>query len=165
MARIAKPFAFAAAPLLALAMIGGTASAQEAPLPEDPTATPETVVPEASPAPGAPDAQPFPPTGAPDTAMDGLPVETLLGSTVVTSDGQSLGTIDRVVEDATGARYVVVSVGGFLGIGASDRMIPVEDVTQGSTENEVVLIGVTGDDLEMLREYDAEDQTLIEIDA
>src|SRR5260221_6102026 len=54
-------------------------------------------------------------------AADAVDATNLVGRTVVDSKGATLGKIDSVLVDAGGkVHYVVVGVGGFLGIGEKD---------------------------------------------
>jgi len=55
------------------------------------------------------------------TAADTIDSTNLVGKTIVDSQGKTLGTIDGVLVDAAGkVKFVVVGVGGFLGIGEKD---------------------------------------------
>ncbi|WP_075219543.1 PRC-barrel domain-containing protein [Acuticoccus yangtzensis] len=59
-----------------------------------------------------------------------LPLTELEGVDAVNSAGEKIGDVDEVViENATGETYIVISVGGFLGIGDKDLAFPVSDVT------------------------------------
>src|SRR5690242_16080911 len=52
------------------------------------------------------------------TTADTIDSTNLVGKTVVDSQGKTLGSIDGVLVDAAGkVKFVVVGVGGFLGIG------------------------------------------------
>lgn len=68
-------------------------------------------------------------TGTTDTASM-LPLRDLEGLTAVNAAGEEIGDVDEVViENATGDPYVVISIGGFLGIGDRDLAFPATDVT------------------------------------
>jgi sporulation protein YlmC with PRC-barrel domain len=55
------------------------------------------------------------------TTADTIDSTNLVGKTVVDSQGKTLGKIDSVLVDAAGkVKFVVVGVGGFLGIGEKD---------------------------------------------
>src|SRR5205814_162312 len=55
------------------------------------------------------------------TSADTVVATNLIGRTVVDSKGATLGKIDGVLVDAAGmVKYVIVGVGGFLGIGEKD---------------------------------------------
>ena len=55
------------------------------------------------------------------TTADAVDSTNLVGKTVVDSQGKTLGKIDGVLIDAAGkVKFVVVGVGGFLGIGEKD---------------------------------------------
>ena len=55
------------------------------------------------------------------TTADTIDSTNLVGKTVVDSQGKTLGKIDGVLVDAAGkVKFVVVGVGGFLGIGEKD---------------------------------------------
>jgi putative membrane protein len=83
-------------------------------------------------------------------------LEKLLGSPVVNTMGDKVGKIEDVVLDQTGKYFAVVSVGGFLGIGAKDVAVSLNDLQLG--EDEAYLMSAASEDqLKQMPEYD-EDQ-------
>jgi len=53
-------------------------------------------------------------------------VEDITGNKVVNTDGEEIGKIDKIVEGENGDLFAVISVGGFLGIGAKDVTLPLD---------------------------------------
>ena len=80
--------------------------------------------------PHAADAGPGPIAGPdqPDAVLDGplVPANDMRGKVVNGRDGDRLGTIDRLILDAPSGRvaFVILSTGGFLGLGQSYHPIP-----------------------------------------
>ena len=71
---------------------------------------------------------------------------------VVTADGESLGEIEAVLVDDSGRPAAVsVEVGGFLGLGDSDRVIPVDRLTFQDGD---YTIDITRDEVENLPQWD-----------
>ncbi len=64
--------------------------------------------------------------------------EDIRGRMVKDKDGQDLGTIDGLLVDAAAekVRFMEVASGGFLGLGATKSLIPIEAITQ-ITDHEV----------------------------
>lgn len=56
--------------------------------------------------------------------------ETLMGRQVVNLDQQELGTVERIVTDGQ-QNYLVLSHGGFLGVGEDETIVPVDQVLIG----------------------------------
>ena len=77
----------------------------------------------------------------------------LIGRNIVNTNGDTVGEIDSVVIDQSGkVRYVIVGVGGFLGIGKKEAALAWDDLT--ITENgEKVTTTATKDQLAALPEY------------
>src|SRR5262249_18495388 len=77
----------------------------------------------------------------------------LIGRNVVNTNGDTVGEIDSVVIDQSGkVRYIIVGVGGFLGIGKKEAALAWDDLT--ITENgEKVTTTATKDQLAALPEY------------
>jgi sporulation protein YlmC with PRC-barrel domain len=67
---------------------------------------------------------------------------TLLGAAVKTTQGETLGTITDLVIDPQGVRpmMVVISRGGFLGLGASYIAVPWWEVRPASDGRRVVVV-------------------------
>lgn len=80
------------------------------------------------------------------------------GRSVVTLDGREVGDIRRVVL-SDGQTYAIISHGGFLGIGSDSVAVPAERI--GLRGEEVVLFGLSEEDLERLPEYNSESDKAI----
>jgi sporulation protein YlmC with PRC-barrel domain len=77
----------------------------------------------------------------------------LIGRNVVNTNGDTVGEIDSVVIDQSGkVRYVIVGVGGFLGIGKKEAALAWDDLTI-SENGEKVTTTATKDQLAALPEY------------
>lgn len=77
----------------------------------------------------------------------------LEGRNVVTLRGEDVGEIEGIFQN-DGRRYAILSHGGFLGIGDDEIAIPIERIAiQG---DDVVLLGLTEEQLEQMPEYDFE---------
>ncbi|WP_226576391.1 PRC-barrel domain-containing protein [Acuticoccus sediminis] len=99
------------------------------------------------------------PTGADvaaakESAALDISAEEIEGVTATNNTGDDIGTIDElVIEKATGDRYVVVSVGGFLGIGDKDIAFPLSDVSMEG-DRAVIDTDLSEDTLDDQAEYD-----------
>ena len=84
------------------------------------------------------------------------------GKEVITSTGDSVGTIDKLVtSNSDHAVYAVVGVGGFLGIGQRNAAIPVTQLhSQG--DKWVLSSGVTEDTLKKGMKYQESDFSAFE---
>jgi sporulation protein YlmC with PRC-barrel domain len=77
----------------------------------------------------------------------------LVGRNIVNTNGDTVGEIDNVIIDQSGkVRYVIVGVGGFLGIGKRDVAMAWDDLTI-SENGEKVTTTATKDQLAALPEY------------
>ncbi len=89
---------------------------------------------------------------APDTAMSGKPAtppKSIVGKDVVNTKGEKVGEVSKLSGD-----QVIVSSGGFLGIGAHDVAIPWSQVTmQGAGDKAKLQISMTKDELKQMPEY------------
>lgn len=76
----------------------------------------------------------------------------VLGSSVVNDAGDTVGKIDEIIVGADGkAPFVVLSVGGFLGVGDKLVVLPYEQMrTDGK---KIMLPGATKDSLKALPEF------------
>ncbi|KAA5614151.1 PRC-barrel domain containing protein [Rhodovastum atsumiense] len=82
----------------------------------------------------------------------------LIGSSVYNDKGEQIGSIDDILMGQDNkAQTAVLSVGGFLGIGAKLVEVPYEQLqfgdTRGSSENRVKLPNATKDSLQSMPEY------------
>jgi sporulation protein YlmC with PRC-barrel domain len=77
----------------------------------------------------------------------------LIGRNIVNTNGDTVGEIDSVVIDQSGkVRYVIVGVGGFLGIGKKDVALAWDELTI-SENGEKVTTTATKDQLAALPEH------------
>ena len=77
----------------------------------------------------------------------------LIGRNIVNANGDTVGEIDSVVIDQSGkVRYVIVGVGGFLGIGQTDVALAWDDLAI-SENGETVTTTATKDQLAALPEH------------
>jgi sporulation protein YlmC with PRC-barrel domain len=77
----------------------------------------------------------------------------LINATVVDAQGESIGSVeDFIVDPMGGIGGVVVSVGGFLGIGSKDVAVPWEAV-QYQPQEETVYLDVTREQLETAPDF------------
>ena len=83
---------------------------------------------------------------------DTVDAKNLVGQTVVDAEGKTLGEIDSVLVDAGGkVKYLIVGVGGFLGIGEKDVALRWDDL-QRKTGDKLVA-NVTKDQLTTMPAY------------
>ncbi|MGD1878787.1 MAG: DUF4142 domain-containing protein [Kiloniellaceae bacterium] len=71
------------------------------------------------------------PTARFQAALGEVTAKDLIGKTVVNASGDEVGEIDDIVIDDADVVSAVVSVGGFLGIGAKQVAVPFDDLTTG----------------------------------
>ena len=81
-----------------------------------------------------------------------VPVANLMNRDVVTSSGEDLGEVSRVVSN-NGQPYVVVEYGGFLGFGQDEVALPAQRVALRG--DKVLLLGLTEEDIDAMPDYDA----------
>jgi sporulation protein YlmC with PRC-barrel domain len=72
------------------------------------------------------------------------------------SNGEEIGEVDDVIVGADGTHYLVLEVGGFLGIGDDDVAIPMDRFAARGDEG-LVLVAMTADELEQMAEYEEGD--------
>lgn len=84
-----------------------------------------------------------------------MSAEALIGKTVKNATNESVGKIDDVYLDASGAvKLVVVSVGGFLGVGTKNVAVPWTDLKFGRDGSSItVLTNWTKDSLKAMPDY------------
>jgi sporulation protein YlmC with PRC-barrel domain len=84
-----------------------------------------------------------------------MSAEALVGKTVKNAVNESVGKINDVYLDANGAvKLVVVSVGGFLGVGSKDVGVPWSDLKFGRDGNAItVMTNWTKDSLKAMPDY------------
>jgi sporulation protein YlmC with PRC-barrel domain len=75
----------------------------------------------------------------------------IIGASVKSAEGESLGKIDELVIDPHDARIkaAVVSVGGILGLGAKSVAIPWDKMTMGTgADRDTIVVAMGKDELE-----------------
>jgi hypothetical protein len=165
-----KP-AFALAAVMAIAMLAPAAAqtplSDPAPMPpatSAPTATAPTspAPPPASPAPGATTSSTTATATLGSTARV-LTVDALEDMDLVGADGKEIGDIEGVVENnADKKQFVLVERGGFLGFGAKEIAIPVENLAvQGE---KVTLRNMDVAQLDAITEFTNDNNTFRELD-
>ncbi|WP_426955961.1 PRC-barrel domain-containing protein [Muricoccus radiodurans] len=78
----------------------------------------------------------------------------MIGSNVYNERNESVGSIDDIVFGTGGASpMAIVSVGGFLGIGAKLVAVPLTDIRWGASDNRWTISGATRDSLTSLPAY------------
>jgi sporulation protein YlmC with PRC-barrel domain len=88
---------------------------------------------------------------------DGRRASRIIGSNIYNDENTSIGEVDDIIFQSSGGPMVaVVSVGGFLGIGAKLVAVPYDRLTHDAERNRWVLRGATKDSLQSLPafEYD-----------
>lgn len=87
------------------------------------------------------------------TAMSS--VEQWMGKTVVGSDGEEIGEVEDVILDpqSGSARQLVISSGGFLGIGEKQIAVDLSAANMNAAEDQIVLSSITQADVENLPEF------------
>jgi sporulation protein YlmC with PRC-barrel domain len=89
---------------------------------------------------------------------DGRRASRIIGSNIYNDENNSIGEVDDLIFPQAGGQMVaVVSVGGFLGIGAKLVAVPYDRLTHDAERNRWVLRGATKDSLQSLPafEYDS----------
>ncbi|ANC91936.1 PRC-barrel domain containing protein [Azospirillum humicireducens] len=82
----------------------------------------------------------------------------LIGKTVYGRDNEKIGEVDDVILDANGqARQLVVSSGGFLGIGEKQVAVDYTAANWDSQNNRLNLAGMSRDDVKAMPEFKYDD--------
>jgi sporulation protein YlmC with PRC-barrel domain len=92
---------------------------------------------------------------AAQTVIDGA---ALIGKTVVDASGEAVGTVSNAVlaPNSNAAEKVVIESGGLFGFGAREVAIDASNVdASAANEGKVRLIGLTAADLDVRREFEA----------
>jgi sporulation protein YlmC with PRC-barrel domain len=101
------------------------------------------------------------PAGSPvmGTAPTALSVDDMMGKTVRGSDGESLGSVEDIIIDPQSgeARQLVISSGGFLGIGEKQIAVDLANANLTSGEDGLVLPNMTQADVENMPEFEMEE--------
>ncbi len=102
------------------------------------------------------------------TAANSIDAEALIGTTVTTADGEDIGEVETLMVGSDGSiRNVVLGLGGFLGMGEKDVVLPWDRFTVSEGGDEVA-VNATAAELEALPEFewpdDYESGTLLRSD-
>ncbi len=92
-----------------------------------------------------------------DTIVGGLnqKVGDVTGMDVYGADGKKIGDVDNVLGDAAGkAQAVTVDVGGFLGVGSREVVLPISKLTKGPDKDRLNT-GLTKAEIEKLEDWKA----------
>lgn len=86
----------------------------------------------------------------------GIRASKIIGSTVVNDQNETVGKIDDLIFSSAGAQepVAVLSVGGFLGVGAKLVAIRYDQLKPAPEKNELVLPGATKDSLKTLPDFE-----------
>lgn len=97
--------------------------------------------------------------GAMATDSAAISVDDMMGKTVRGSDGESLGSVEDIIIDPQSgeARQLVLSSGGFLGIGAKQIAIDLASANLSSQDDALVLPNMTQADVEAMPEFEMEE--------
>ncbi len=91
------------------------------------------------------------------TDNGGMRTSKIVGSSVYNDHDQKIGSIDDLVIGNDKTLNAVISVGGFLGMGSKMVEVPFDKLqfgnTKGSSDNRVVMPGVTKDALNAMPDY------------
>ncbi len=88
----------------------------------------------------------------PSSVATGYRTSKVVGSTVVNEANETIGTIDDlIVTPSEKVPFAVLSVGGFLGLGAKLVVVPFSELKPG--DRHMVLPGATKDSLRGLPEF------------
>lgn len=106
-------------------------------------------------------------TAAPDSTTTGSKAATggqlasadeLIGKNVYGRDNEKIGEVDDVILDANGqAKQLVVSSGGFLGIGEKQVAVDYTAANWDSQNNRLNLAGMSRDDVKAMPEFKYDD--------
>lgn len=100
----------------------------------------------------------------PDNPLYLLTADELVGRTVTGAAGEEIGDIEDIVIGRDDQKlYAVLSVGGFLGIGARDVAVPFESLIIGE-DDRLMLEGMTKEELTSLSAYDRTTYVSVERD-
>jgi len=93
-------------------------------------------------------------TGAAVAPADAVDVQALIGRTIQNAAGETVGEIENVIIDEDGrVEYVVVGVGGFLGVGEKQVALAWDELAVADN-GETVVTAVTKEQLEALPQHE-----------
>jgi hypothetical protein len=91
---------------------------------------------------------------APNRLTSGHRASKLIGSTVVNELDVTIGTVDDlIVSPSEKSAFAVLSIGGFLGIGAKYAVVPLSSLEVQKTNTHLLLRGATEESLKNLPDY------------
>jgi hypothetical protein len=131
----------------------GTATFPARPTPQ--AATPGTPAP-AAPGTAAAPARPGTSTAATPGAVTGTPTNRasrIIGANVLNERNETVGEIEDLIINASGAPTAILSVGGFLGIGARLVAVPFSELSFNNERERWVLNGATRETLQARPPY------------
>jgi sporulation protein YlmC with PRC-barrel domain len=146
----------------ALALMTGAAFAQGTSATDPTTSNPATPPSAMESAPAPANSPVVSEGGATGSAASAASAEGLMGKNVVGSDGEKLGSVEDVIVDpASGeAKQLVISSGGFLGVGAKQIAVDFSQAQVGmddGDEPEIKLNNMTQADVEGMPEFQYSD--------
>jgi sporulation protein YlmC with PRC-barrel domain len=88
----------------------------------------------------------------------GLSADTLIGMSVVDSEGESVGEVsDLIIGSDDVVQHAIVEVGGFLGFGAKTTAIDLAHATVDESKGEVIL-DISRTEIDAMPEYQRDDE-------
>lgn len=91
-----------------------------------------------------------------DSKLGAMTAKEIVGKDVVNADGKEIGEIEDLVIDDNKTVHAVIGVGGFLGIGEKDVLVPFSQLRMGA-DNAIMMSEATEEDLKKLPEYKKDD--------
>jgi sporulation protein YlmC with PRC-barrel domain len=98
---------------------------------------------------------------SPSSPLGGMEADRIIGMDVVNAEGKEVGEIKDLVLDRQQVAHAVISVGGFLGIGAKDVAVPFEQLRIGQ-DNVTLMSDSSEAELKQMPEYKKDSYTRIE---
>jgi sporulation protein YlmC with PRC-barrel domain len=146
----------------ALALMTGAAFAQGNSMTDPTTSNPSTPPSAMESAPAPANSPAMGEGGATGSAASAASAQGLMGKNVVGSDGEKLGSVEDVIVDpASGeAKQLIISSGGFLGIGAKQIAVDFSQAQVGMDDGddpEIKLNNMTQADVEGMPEFEYSD--------
>lgn len=87
-----------------------------------------------------------------------LSAKELSGMDVYGSDGKKIGDVDKLLADSTNTiQAVTIDVGGFLGMGGREVVIPIDRLQKGTEKNRLQ-VSLTKADIERLEKWEGRDR-------
>jgi len=99
---------------------------------------------------------------APTAGRQNIAVSQLKKMNLFDARGNQLGDVEQVIQGQDGKRYIVVGVGGFLGIGEKHVLIPVENVV--IRNNRLMTEGLTNEQVKTRPIFDRNNREFKEVD-